>query len=223
MPNGKPMRVGKSDAGGEAMRKGVFAAVIFLAGIVAGAVGVSVSGGGRGPAAAVPAQEPGGVNRSAEAPFSVTPQSYSGVVVAVRDASMMVAVPQLQTPGDPYVIELAVGPTTEITALVPAGRRGQAVVESGQPEPPPRASGEAAHKTLTIALSDLRVDDMIDFVATGDIRSKKASAVSVTWVAAITAMNEETGAPTISVENRFEATEASAPPPTTEGDAAVTR
>ena len=156
--------------------------------------------------------------RGAEAALT---KKFSGVISAVSGDTVDIFAPVAgPTSGQRLQMKLKISSNTILTALIPKpmdAALAQAYDESlkaydpskGAPPRPP--VNDDPFQAVSIKLSDLRPNDLIDFVAAVDAADEQlVAAESITWVAAVGSISASNKITTLPYDGRFGGT--SSPP-----------
>ncbi len=166
-------------------------AVVFAAGILVGGLTIYYSMAPRAGinlSSTAPAQTAGGAVTT-----PIQPKKYSGVVVKVTSAGLVVR-PPVVVPGE-APLTLTVGRDTVIRAFVPktaaevtaeAGQTGAGAAAGGtEGTPQPLPTVDNPYKEEAMKLSDFKAGDLVEFVTTASpLQGEAIPVLSITWLSA---------------------------------------
>ena len=140
-------------------------------------------------------------------------RTFTGFVEDVRNDSLLVAIPELNTDEGTPIVEFFVTGDTEITATFQEQNEELSrvvVTEDGEVLPPPSGEDIFTFRELNLTLNDLKTMDLVEISAVAD--GEKSTATSILWLGEV--LNDPTSGavPEISTENRFESDPAAVTP-----------
>lgn len=141
-------------------------------------------------------------------------RTFTGVVKDVGDDSLSVAIPELNTDKGTPIVDFFVAEGIKITATFQEQNEELSRVietEDGGIAPPPSEEDLFTYRELTLTLSDLKTQDLIEISAISD--GEKLAATSIMWLGAVLNEPKLGEVVEISTENRFEPNSAIVTPP----------